>query len=171
MVFESSLSRDEYLSALKEMMSAHTEFGVERFTGFFLGSRLYITHHGDYQWNRKITCHKNAALGFVKQTPTGCEIHFTLFRGLLCPAVAFSLFLIGYLISVALFAFSGFPGEFGIRSCLLICLAIVGITLAIMLPVYTLFEAMISESEDGRRMLLSLLQDPVHPYENLPNIP
>lgn len=170
MVFASSLSREEYLSALKEMMSAHTEFGVERFTGFFLGPWFYVTHHGDYQWNRKITCQKNAALGRVKQTENGCKIHFLRFRGPLCPMVILSLFLFGVVVAVVSGACVGLMEELGIGPSLLVCLAVVGISLAMILPVATLFESMTAESEDGRRMLLSLLHDPVHPYENLPYI-
>lgn len=171
MVLTASLSREEYLSAMKDMMSPHTEFGVERFTGFFLGSWFYVTHHGDYQWNRKITCQKNAALGRVNQSENGCEIHFIRFRGPLCPMVALSLFLMGFLMGVVMCAFSGLAEELGFRTCLLVCLAAVGIPLAIMLPLCTLFESMTSESEDGRRRLLSLLHDPVNPYESLPKIP
>lgn len=170
MVLTSSLSREKYLSAMKEMMSAHTEFGVERFTGFFLGSWFYVTHHGGYEWNRKITSQKNAALGRVKQTETGCEIYFLRFRGSLCPMYSLTLFLIGFAVAVVSCAYAGLVAEFGFGSSLLVCLAVVGISLALILPVATLFECMTTESEDGRRMLLSLLHDPVHPYETLPYI-
>lgn len=170
MVLTSSLSRGEYLSAMKDMMSAHAEFGVERFTGFFLGPWFYVTHHSAYQWNRKISSQKNAALGRVKQTESGCKIHFLRFRGPLCPLVALSLLLAGFAVAVVSSAYVGLVEELGIRDSLLVCLAVVGISLALILPIATLFECMTEESEDGRRMLLSLLHDPVHPYENLPHI-
>lgn len=165
MILSSELSKRAYLSALKEAMSPHTDFGVERFTGFFLGSCFYVTHHADFEWNRKYTNQKNAAIGYVKQTENGCEVRFLRFRGMLCPMIFLPYFLILEAIAVMYFL-SGQAAQDGIVAPVLYPLVIVALPL-----IETFFESLTEESETGRRMLLSLLCNPSDPYDNFPDIP
>ncbi len=171
MKIPSALSKEKYLSSLKRNMSAHSEFGAERFTGFFAGRFFYVTHHCGYEWNRKITNQKNAAFGYVKESENGCEVHFIRFRGAFCPMVFLPLFLVLYAASVALFLYVGLQEFYGIGGILLISLAIAGPILAISLPIATFWECLTEKSENGRRLLLSMLRDPTNPKENLPYIP
>ena len=94
MIIRNHLSPKEYLSAMKGRMSGHFELGQERFTGFFLGRLFYVTHHAGYEWNRRITNEKSAALGYVKKVETGCEVHCIRFRGMLCPLQFIPFYLI-----------------------------------------------------------------------------
>lgn len=171
MKLHSALAKEKYLSALKDRMSDHTDFGVERFTGFFLSSCFYVTHHAGYEWNRKYTNQKNAALGYVKSAENGCEVHFIRFRGAMCPAVFLPMFLIAYVCFFALFCYSGLTAEYGIGTSSLISLGIIGIPFAIAVPITTFFECMTEKSEEGRKCLISLLYDPCDPYAKLPYIP
>ena len=61
MVYHSSQNAKDYLQAMKQQMSGHFQFGVERYTGFFFRNCFYVTHHAGFEWNRKITNQKNAA--------------------------------------------------------------------------------------------------------------
>ncbi len=171
MRIQSALSKEKYLSSLKGKMSGHMEWGSKRFTGFFLGSCFYVTHHAGFEWNRRYTNQKNAALGYVKQTETGSEVHFVRFRGAMCPMVFLPLFLLFYGVFSAMFFYIGMQELYGIGGALLIPLGIVVIPFAIALPLETFFECMTDESEKGRRLLLSMLCDPSDPKANLPYIP
>lgn len=165
MILSSELSKHAYLSALKGAMSSHTDFGVERFTGFFLGSCFYVTHHAGFEWNRKYTNQKNAAMGYVKQTENGCEVRFLRFRGMLCPMIFLPYFLILEAI-VVMYFLSGQAAQDGIVAPVLYTLVIVALAL-----IETFFEGLYEESGTGRRMLLSLLHAPSDPYDDFPDIP
>ena len=92
MRLSSPLQARKYLTSVKMRMSGHFDHH-ERFTGFFLGSFFHITHHAEYEWDRRYKSPKNAAVGYIKQTADGCEVRFFLARGLLCPAQFLGFFL------------------------------------------------------------------------------
>ena len=163
MVLHSEHSKKAYLSALKGNMSGHFDFGSERFTGFFIGSFFYITYHSGYEWNRRITNQKNAALGFVKKAEDGCDAHFLRFKGLLCPLVFLPTYLVVIFASILTNAPTGFGDPVFMRTCFLITLVV----MAIAAPLYTLMEACTDASIEGHSILLSLLTDPVDAYGNL----
>lgn len=152
MVIFSSLSRKNYLSALRRKMSPSSEFGQQRFTGFFAGSCFYVTHHAGYHWNQKFTNQKNAAMGFVKDTENGCQVHFITFRGMFCPLQFLSACLLLPLVSLCLYAFECIP----VKQSILLGF----ILILIFTPIWTLLEAITEESEAGHWLLLSLLRDP-----------
>ena len=161
----SLLSSKEYLDALKENMRGHFELGAERFTGFFLGKWFHVTHHAGYEWNRRYTNQKNAAVGYVRKAENGCEVRFLCFKGLLCPSQFLLLLaIIGPL--VLLIALSrGITDTTIIGSTILISLIAV-IPYAL---IATFFESVTERSEEGKRILLALLIDPKDPFSYLNN--
>ena len=163
MVFHSELTKKAYLSAMKGNMSGHFEFGSERFTGFFIGNLFYVTYHSGYEWNRRITNQKNAAMGFVKKVEDGCDVHFLRFKGMFCPLVFLPMYL-----------FMVFAFMIGIPSPLIDGINLVGncciwalVFMAITAPIATLAESLTDASMEGRSILLSLLTNPVDAYGNL----
>ena len=159
MRIESPYTPKEYLANLKFNMSSHFEFGCERFTGFFLGRLFYVTYHSGYEWNRRITNQKNAAMGYVKRTDDGCEVRFVRFRGPLCPLQFLPFLLI--MLACSLFFFSADPLVDAPTRM------IIGLIATVITALITAFiESMTERSEDGRRTLLSMLIDP---YDSLAN--
>jgi hypothetical protein len=160
MKIQSSMCKKDYMNAMRKEMSGHFELGVERLTGFFLGSCFYVTYHSGFEWNRKYTNQKNAAMGYVKSTAEGCEIRFLRFRGAMCPLVFLPLLIVMILLGPL-------PGgdDFFLN------LKISVIATFIAAPILTIFECCTEESEQGRRRLLSFLKDPAEPRKHLPYIP
>ena len=165
MVYHSSRSMEDYLQAMKQQMSGHFKFGVERYTGFFFRNCFYVTHHAGFEWNRKITNQKNAAMGFVKPEENGCSIHFVRFRGLLCPLHFISTFLTVLPLSIIMAISRG--NQLSPDVMFNICVAV----MVIFSPISTLIESFTEKSDIGRRTLLSLLKDPADPYSQFKYIP
>ena len=163
MFLHSSLTKKEYLQALRDNMEGHFAFGCERFTGFFIGNCFYVTHHAGYEWNRRITNQKNAAMGYVKECEDGCHIHFLRFRGAMCPLVFLPLFLLMGLI------FTLSPLAKGYTHLFLWGLVFAIMTIGALFS--ALVESMTEQGEDGRRSLLSMLVDPNDPYKNYDYLP
>ena len=160
MQFQLSYAPKKYLSAMREQMGPRFSLS-ERFTGFFAGRVFYVTHHADYEWNRRLTNQKNAAIGIVKQAESGCHVHFVCFRGLLCPLMFLSFLILTQAICLLAEGFGSIPVRLGIG------LAIT----AVVTPIEALFESMTQRSEEGHKSLLSFLLDPADPYANYRNIP
>lgn len=97
MRIQSTMAKPKYLSELKSRMDRHFELGVERCTGFFLGSLICVTYHSGWEWNRRIRNQKNTALGIVRNTETGCEVRYINLKGLLAPQ-----YLLGLLVFLVL---------------------------------------------------------------------
>lgn len=151
MRFQTPLTPKDYRSAAKERMGSYFAWGSERFTGWFLGKFFYVTHHAGYEWNRRITSQKNAALGYVKKTENGSEVRFILFQGMLCPSV-----LIPYLLLAGIYLLFTWPVLIvKIFSLLFTLLIIVGTPL-----LATVIEISTNDSIEGRKTLLGLLIDP-----------
>ena len=162
----SPLPKNAYLAAMKSQMGGHFDFGSERFTGFFLGSCFYVTYHSGYEWNRRYTNQKNAAMGYVKKTDDGCEMRFIRFRGALCPLVFLSvLLLMGLIMPFAMLIHGVWSTE-----ALLTGWGLAFGATVIAAPISTLIECATEKSEEGRRILLSFLLDPSDPYVNLKRI-
>ena len=161
MRIESPYTPKEYLANLRFNMSSHFEFGCERFTGFFLGRLFYVTYHSGYEWNRRITNQKNAAMGYVKRTDDGCEVRFMRFRGGFCPLVFLPTYLF-LLICILFFHSENMYSPDDFKFVLIASHVIIAITVS----VSTFIESLTTRSEDGRRTLLSMLIDP---YDSLAN--
>lgn len=153
-------SAKDYLASLSGRMDSVSNFGTERFTGFHIGKFFYVIHHSEYQYDRRFTNPKNAALGYVKDTENGCEISFLKFKGILCPSQFFLYYIITILLGIIIY---------GIKLVNELSLAVV--LLAIYTPlfiligsVYAFIESMTDRSMDGEAALLALLEDPDNPF-------
>ena len=167
MVIQSPLPKNAYLAAMKSQMSGHFEFGVERYTGFFLGNCFYVTHHTGYDWEQRYTNLKNAAMGYVKKKDDGCEVHFCRFRGLLCPLHFLFVWLI---MELPINFITLFRTQGNIKALSFGWIATFVATLLSAL-ISVPFEGLTYASEEGRRCLLSLLFDPTDPYANINKVP
>lgn len=65
MIEVSPLNKRKYLYELRQQMGSWTDFGQERFSGLIIGNFFYITHHSQYEWDRRYHNPKCRALGFV----------------------------------------------------------------------------------------------------------
>lgn len=164
MKLQSSLSKKEYLRALKERMESPFRFGLERSCGFFLGDFFYITHHCSHEWNRKITGERNTAIGIVRKDGDGCKVRYFVIKGLLAPHCLLGMFLF----------------------CLAICLAILfqedidpatrifTLPISIVFPLFAglgtaVTEGMTERSEEGEKILRCMLLDPSDPFSYMNN--
>lgn len=159
MRISSSLTPEKYLTAVKLRMSGHFEHH-ERFTGFFFRSFFHITHHAEYEWDRRYNSPKNAAVGYLKKTEGGCEIRFFTARGLLCPAQFIFYFLLFSVVLISGLAWRGILDDVGLPVSIGISFA------ATLFPalISALFEGATERSWEGRRALLALLEDPTDPF-------
>lgn len=163
MRIQSNLPPKAYLSAIKERMGSHFAIGNERYTGFFAGRLFFITHHAGYDWNERYTNQKNGALCYLKHSPSGCEVRFIRFKGLLCPPQFLSLFLF-YFIPISLTLFVN--GIDHIPTHGMIALIVFGASLLVAL-IAAFFESLTEKSELGRKYLIAFLLDPTDPFSYL----
>lgn len=160
MIICSALSPKEYLSAVKSNMSSSLELGQERFTGFFLGRLFYVTYHSGYEYDRRLNNPKNAALGYVKETSTGCDVRFLTFRGAMCPLVFLPLLLCMLACSIVI----GAPDNIQMSSIIALIVTV------LYAPIEALIEFMNERAEEGHKTLLSMLIDPTDPYANFDHV-
>ena len=140
-----------YLAAMKERMGSRFAIGSERFTGTFIGRVFYVTHHAGYEWDRRYTCQRNAALGYLRKTESGSEVCFLTFQGFFCPSI-----FVPYLLLFAILLIFAFPGISDMPGLLIVeCIIALGSPL-----VYTAIEITTDGSIEGRKSLLGLLADP-----------
>ena len=154
MNIHSSHNADIYLQEMRQAMGCSTDFGIERFTGIVLGRFFYVTHHCSYDWEARITCQKNTAIGIVKDHKDGCDVQFFVTRGDLRPQFLIPIYAIFLIISL-LFTL---PAWFALHYSGLFTL------LAIMSAI---IEPLTSASKDGYKSLISFVKNPQNPYENL----
>lgn len=93
-----SIDRRRYLRSLRQQMQSWFAFGQQRFTGIVLGSFICITSHSAFEWNRRYTCHKNRAIGFVNDNGEGSEVCVVLTAGYMDPVSILILYLLGLFI-------------------------------------------------------------------------
>ena len=158
MRMQTALMPGSYLSAIRKRMGSCLALGSERFTGIFIGRVFYVTHHAGYEWNRRITNQKNAALGYVRKTECGSEVRFLCFQSALCPQyfILCLLFLCAYLL-LTMPIITELP-----LLTVIAVLIIIGVPLLV-----TLFEICSEGSMYGRKKLLGLLMDPTDHFAHL----
>ena len=152
MVFESPLTVAEHGKWLRQNMEYPFSFFTERFAGFAIGPVFYVIHHSEYQYDRRVSMPKNAALGIMRSTDTGCKLHFLTFRGLLCPSQFLLLLILSLIICwVKIAAVTAvFPGFTWIMLAILLLCA----------GASALAESFTERSEEGHFALLQLLSGP-----------
>lgn len=92
------LTKNEYISALKQNMDSHFRLFKERCTGFFFGSVFIITYHSDIIWvgttgHRRPHIYRYTAIGYARHHGTSTEVRYFPFLGLLAPQYLIPLFL------------------------------------------------------------------------------
>ena len=152
MIFESPLTVAGHRKWLRQNMEYPLSFFTERFAGFAIGPVFYVIHHMEYQYDRRVSMPKNAALGIMRSTDNGCRLHFLTFRGLLCP----SQFLLLYLVSMFLCMFKAVQYQEGLSYLPWIMLGI----LFIVAGCSAFAESCTERSEEGHFTLLQLLSGP-----------
>ncbi len=85
MVIDSPLSPAAYKSAVRDKLENYRHIWDERYTGRFIGPLFCITHHSYWEWNRQITGEMNHAIGYLKKTDSGCQVHFIHTTGIVSP--------------------------------------------------------------------------------------
>ncbi len=169
MRLKSNLKSDAYLSAMKEQMEGHFEFGKERFTGFFLGRAFSVTHHCGAEWNRKITNEKNTAVGFVRESADGCIVSFIRLRGLLSPPLFLACFAFVFLLMMLGLLAQGQPE--GVLPQILGFSAVFSLILTAVCGVVSAFMECLTEAgQEGRKILNALLLDPSDVFSYTNNI-
>ena len=152
MKLQSSHDLNTYLYELRQSLGSATDFGIERFTGIVFGRFFCITHHCDRHWNRKITAELNTAIGYVRKADNSTVITFITTKGsfrpqFLIPWILFSLLILKFL-------------DFSAGANLIIYGLIGAIISAIC-------DSLTQAGKDGHKSLISLLNNPQNPYENL----
>ncbi len=163
MRLKSNLKQDAYLRAMKKRMDRHFSFGSVRFTGFFSGPFFTVTRHCGFQWNRRISNEKISAIGFVKETDSGCQIRCVQIYGLLAPTQFLFTFCWLYLIYLLVFAFKGFAGlEPGTVLGIIALLCFATTLLAALISLLT--DRITDAAQLGERDLMALLLAPDEMY-------
>ena len=156
MFIQSSLSPECYRNAIKASLRNFSNPFCDHFTGFFIGKWFYLSHHGEREFGSRITPHC-AAVGYMKETEKGSDIHFLSFRGLFCP----SRFLVHLLICIGIClmhpGFKPYP----------VVDILIGIFIALgCATFYTLMEITIQRSKDCYDALMELMDDPIAPFRD-----
>ena len=159
MIIHSEYTPKQYCLALKEQMESHFNFGEERFTGLILGRFFYVTHHCHHEWNRRITAEKNTAVGMIKATNEGSLITFVNLPGMLRPQSFLFLLILYFVVCIVSYS----PRHGNVALSLGVSLIITTITAVISAFV----DCFTANGQAGRQSLLSLMADPVNPYDNL----
>lgn len=160
MRYHSDLEPAAYLSAVKDRIDPDNNFGTERFTGLFLGSFFYVTHHSDYEHDRQYKIVTNTAMGYIRKDENGSEIRFLTAKGLLRPIpflLILGCLLVVLIIGVMQYGTFHFWPLFGLSAA--ITLLVGGFE--------TLMESMTERSREGRKVLLAFLLDPADPFSYL----
>lgn len=156
MQFDSNLQPKEYASALKNRMESIFHFGSERFTGFICGRFFRVTHHCEYEWNRRITSESNTAVGYIRKTMSGSSIHCVTFKGMLAPHIIISNILFYVLFVYFYLSFY----EIDIRPVFLPIVGVICGAVIFVAWVSAFSESLTENSYRGAKEVAALLYDP-----------
>ena len=156
MKIQSSLTSREYLRHMKSQMGSFLAFGLDRFTGRFLGPFFYVNHHCDKDYYRRYGgFEKNGVVGYVHSSGEGCQIRFFRLRGFFCPGQ----FLLLLLLCAALLVIAVLTAKQWDRRFWMIVSFFLG---TLLLSAY-----LSNKTESGvesEKMLNALLLDPADPF-------
>ncbi len=159
MKIHSEHSVDAYLYELQENLGNSTDFGVERFTGLVWGKFFCVTHHCAWEWNRRITCEKNSAIGYVKKSDNGSDVRFIKTKGDLRPQI-----LIPFLLICAFIAWLVVMTLETINFFQFVCYLY---SIELLRAILTAIGSSITEEgRIGKRIIISLIKNPKDPYGN-----
>ncbi len=149
---ESHLSKQEYLSRLRDTF--RSPFGIysERVCGITLGPFFSVAYHSPYEWNRRITSECNRAWGMVKEVDGKTEVRFFRGKGYLSPFWLLFFTLFGY---VVLLLSAGYEPAF----------VWVSFGISLLLCIVSAFESTITaQGEAGFHEISRLLLNPEEYY-------
>lgn len=147
----SSLSKAEYLRAMKGSLESRFDFHSERIVGTVIGPFFSVVHCAGYEWNRRITDEKNRAIGFVRTRDTGTQVCFVHLTGMTNP-----LSLIGmYALCIAMFAIFDFS-ILSVPGAWIGCL----IATAIAAAVTAVSDSLTERGQKGYETLMKFLKHP-----------
>lgn len=155
MKVKSKLPCNAYLLEMRESLSSFTDFGRERLIGFVVGNFFVITHHADFEWNRRITGEMHSAIGFVKAEDTGTKVICMRTAGALNPISLIAL----YCFSLLCTLFNGLLFEstgLSMLIALVVSLIAAGIT--------AITNSVTEQGAEGRKTLTAFLIDPANYY-------
>ncbi len=161
MKIHSEHSVDAYLYELRQNFGSSTDFGVERFTGLVLGKFFCVTHHCAWEWNRRITCEKNTAIGYVKKSDNGSDVRFIKTKGDLRPQILIPILLICAFIAWLVVTFMALEIVAFLQIfCFLYQFELLRAILT------AIGSSITEEGRTGKRIIISLIKNPKDPYGN-----
>ena len=156
MKYRSDLSCSAYLFSMKEQMSGFTEFGIERFTGIFVGRFFSVTYHSGHEFNRRITNEKHRAIGFVKPDENGTMISCIRLAGMTNPLSLIGIFSLFFLFTLL---------KAGFETALMPELVLIDVAFTLIVALVTAFTDSITErGQEGSKILTAFLIDPADFY-------
>ncbi len=81
----STLSKEQYLTAMKRKFTNPFFLFGGRLTGIVLGNFFAAAHYQEYEWNHRITNECNRAWGYVQEVDGQLKICVVRGKGLLAP--------------------------------------------------------------------------------------
>ena len=162
-ILESTLSKKEYLAALKGCLMS--PFGIlnERMTGIVVGSFFSVAYYSPYEWNRKITHECNRAWGRVVETEAGTQVRFIRGKGLFSPFWLVALTVL-FAIMIVIMASAETVGQIDLSGEMgIVWLMAAGISFAVCL--ITAFHSSVTEQGiEGAGEITRMLRDPGEYY-------
>lgn len=156
MKYRSDLSCSAYLFSMKEQMSGFTEFGIERFTGIFIGRFFSVTYHSGHEFNRRITNEKHRAIGFIKPDDKGTMVSCIRLAGLTNPLSLIGIFAFCFLIVLL---------RGGFEVAIMPQMLMVNVAITLITALLTAFTDSITErGQEGSKILTAFLIDPADFY-------
>ncbi len=153
---------DAYLEALSDRRGSFTSFGQERITGFVVGRCFSVTHHAGHEFNRRITNERSNAIGYVKKTEQGTEVHYIRLKGWTTPQALLGLFCLYFVMTLVIGCVTATGGPtlpiIGWCSLISLGLAVVhGLVTAVM-------DSLTEAGAQGTVAITSLMEDPENPF-------
>lgn len=159
MRFESQMTSNEYVSAMKGQMGSFTDFGSERFTGIIVGRFFSVTYHSGYEFNRRITNEKHRAIGYVSPSGNGVKVNCIRLAGMTNPISLIIMYCLGLFFSIL---------KTDLETALMPQWLLICAILTLILALFTAVTDSITEQgREGARILSAFLLDPLNFYSNL----
>ena len=152
------LSKDAYLSALKQTFQSPFRLWDERVCGIVIGPFFSVAYHCPYEWNRRITSECNRAWGYAKEIDGQTYVTFIRGKGLLSPFWFLFYTLLCHVIVLVCGGYELYMGHEGLFFGISIAMAIVAC-------LTTAFQSIITEAgEAGFHEVTRLLRHPEDYY-------
>lgn len=147
----SELPLKVYREELRSCIGWKIPFLGDCLNGILIRNFFSVAYYSPYQWNRRITCECNRAIGYLKQTDQGTEVRFVRSKGLFSPL--WLVLLMVFFGTIGTVAYGWWKGlTFGAVLTLAVC----GST--------ALTSSITEEGEAGASVITMLLENPKEFY-------